>query len=389
MTNCLHLKLLNVLRFLAFVSLLSMQTLALPAIADEFEDFEEEQIQETTPPSKASSAPVSVNPDESREVRIERLKAEVRKSPKNTRQIGELGKELFDMGENDKVIALLWKHIDKIDRDGVITLARAHEKNKDGPEMIRALNMLTGKNPKDFEAHYYTGHAYMFMKKNKQAMESYKQAVEINPKFEPAYDALIGFYGNRTMPNHYELRIIYQDMIKALGPKPNLLAKLCQVNTEDGIYEPAIFACRDAISKNKQSADSYVYLGLAFKGMGENVKYEAEIKKAATNFPQAEISQFHYGKLLEDQKNFIEAMKYYKNATEADGTSARSWMGLATSSFELKKYEIAHPAYKKACELDKKTALAFRRATTVLRNIKNKEWVLKFETDSETCTFNN
>lgn len=249
--------------------------------------------------------------------------------------------------------------------------------------------MLTGKNPKDFEAHYLTGNAYLLQKKSKQAMESYKQAVEINPKFEPAYTALISFYEKRDTPNLYELRIIYQDMLKAFGPKPNLLSKLCQVNTEDGVYEPAIFSCKDAIVKDKQNPNPYVYLALAYKGTGETAKYEEELKKAATKFPQAEIAQYHYGKLLEDQKNFIEAMKYYKAATDSDSNSSRSWLGLATSSFEVKKYDIAHPAFKKACQLDQKMALPFRRATTVLRNNKNRAWIPKFETDSETCTFRN
>lgn len=387
MTDCLHLKLLKVLCFLAFVSLLTMVSAPATSLAanevDEFAEFE------NTSPPQESSPTSSAPPGESPEQRIERLKNEIRQSPKNTRQIGELGEELLKKGEVDKVIALLWKHIDKIGRDGTITLAKAHEQKKEGSEMLRALNMLTGKNPKDYEAQYYSGNAYLLQRKSKQAMEAYKLAIESNPKFEPAYEALINFYEKRESPNFYELRIIYQDMVKALGPRPVLLAKLCQVNTEDGVFEPALFSCREAIAKDKSNPDSFVYLGLAYKGMGEEQKYQTELKNAAAKFPKSEFAQYQYGKLLEDQKNFIEAMKYYKAATEAKEDSSRAWLGLATSSFELKKYEVAHPAYKKACQLDQKTALAFRRATTILRNNKNRAWIPKFENDSETCTFRN
>ncbi|MFM6930350.1 MAG: O-linked GlcNAc transferase, partial [Bdellovibrio sp.] len=65
----------------------------------------------------------------------------------------------------------------------------------------------------------------------------------------------------------------------------------------------------------------------------------------------------------------------------------RSWLGLASASFDMKKYEVALIAYKNACKFDKKNAVAFRRATTVLRNSRNSEWSGKFESASENCTF--
>lgn len=47
-------------------------------------------------------------------------------------------------------------------------------------------------------------------------------------------------------------------------------------------------------------------------------------------------------------------MKVYKAGTEANAKAARSWLGLATTSFELRKYDISLLAYKNACKYDKK-----------------------------------
>nr|WP_295902388.1 tetratricopeptide repeat protein [uncultured Bdellovibrio sp.] len=336
--------------------------------------------------AEPATAPV-VSHSETADEKIERLKKEIRSSPKNVGLIGELAEELYKKEEYEKVTLLLWKHVDKIDRKGLVLLAKAHEKRKEPNEMIRALNVLIGKDEKDYEAYSLMGNAYVLARKTKDAMESYKKAVELNNKYEPAYDGLIALYEDREPPNLYELRILYQDMIDSIGPRPIYLRKLCEINTLDGTYEPAIQMCKDAIQKDPKIADPYVYLGVCYKGMGEDEKALKALKKASIDFPKSELAQYHYGKVLEEQKSYVDAMKVYKAGTEADPKAARSWLGLATSSFEIRKYELALLAFKNACKFDKKNAVAFRRATTVLRNAKNSQWIGKFEHESETCTF--
>ncbi len=355
---------------------------------DEFAAFEEEinAPAESTPPP--APAVVELAPQETSAQKIERLKKEIRKGgPAATKQIVQLANELYKAKQYKMVTLLLWKHVEKIDRTGLLLLAEAHEQLKEPDEMIRVLNIEIGKNDKDAEAYTLMGQAYLMKKKNNDAMEAFKKAIEINPKYESAYDGLIRMYEKRNPPNLYELRILYQDMIANIGKRPVYLTKLCEINTLDGTYEPAMNACRDAISKSPKVGDNYVYLGLAQKAVGDDKLAMATLKKAAQQFPKAEIAQYNFAKLLEEQKNYVEAMKVYKTGTEADPKSARSWLGLATTSFEIKKYEIALLAFKNACRYDKKNAVAFRRATTTLRTNRNSQWVDKFENASENCTF--
>nr|BFD64715.1 hypothetical protein BdHM001_33960 [Bdellovibrio sp. HM001] len=342
----------------------------------------------TTPTEPVAATPATSAPTgETADQKIERLKAEIRKSPKNAGLIVDLSDELYKKEEYEKVTLLLWKHIDKLDRRGLLLLAKAHEKRKEPSEMIRALNVLIGKDDKDYEAHSLMGNAYVLQKKTRDAMESYKRAIELNPKYEPAYDGLVGLYENRDVPNLYELRILFQDMVQSIGPRPQYLRKLCEINTMDGTYEPAVQSCKEAIQKDPKTADAYVYLGIAYKELGQDDTAAKTLKKASADFPRSELAQFNYGRLLEDQKNYIEAMKVYKAGTEANAKAARSWLGLATTSFELRKYDISLLAYKNACKYDKKNAVAFRRATTVLRNAKNSKWTDQFEVASDNCTF--
>lgn len=378
--------------FLSFVSLLDIPNVYAQTSGqekDEFSLFEESPSpaakNDNSPNVKPAPAPPAAS--ESLEDRISRLKNEIRSSPKNVHLIGDLAEALFNKEEYEKVTLLLWKYVDKADRKSLLILAKAHEKRKESTDMIRALNVLIGRDEKDYEAYSLMGNAHVLSRKTKEAMESYKKAVEINNKYEPAYNGLIRLYTDRDPPNLYELRIIYQDMIDSIGKRAEYLRKLCEINTLDGTYESAIQYCKEAIQKDSKIADPYVYLGVCYQGMDDEQGAIKALKKASTDFPKSELAQYQYGKVLEEQKNYIDAMRVYKIGTEADAKSARSWLGLAKSTFELRKYDISLIAYKNACKYDKKNAVAFRRATTILRNTKNSQWVGKFESASEVCSF--
>ncbi|MEN0057657.1 MAG: tetratricopeptide repeat protein [Bdellovibrio sp.] len=386
--------------FLAFVSLwhtpfAGAQTSA--QAKDEFEIFAAEMKDsdgKTKPSSSPSPAPPDAamvpkaeTPPETADEKIERLKKEIRANPKNTALFVSLADEFYKKGDNEKVTLLLWKHVDKIDRAGFILLAKAHEKRKESAEMVRALNLLLGKNEKDPEALTLMGNALQMQKKTQDALENYKKAIEINSRYEPAYNGLIDLYEKRNPPNLYELRILYQDMTEQIGQRPQYLRRLCEINTLDDTYEAAITVCKEALVKDPKTADAHVYLGVAYKATGDDKKAEATLKKAAHDFPKSELAQYHYAKVLEEKKNFVDAMRFFKVGTDADPQAARSWLGLATTSFEIRKYDVSLIAYTKACKLDKKNAAAFRKATTTLRNQRNSQWSEKFENASESCTF--
>lgn len=363
--------------FLSFVSFQDVGAKESPTsegVKDDFALFE----------SSEDSTPVKKSPASSD---VEQLKTEIRKDPKKLDLIVRLAEAYVEKGDFEKATLLLWKQVDKLDRNALLVLARAHESRKEPLEMIRALNILIAKNAKDVEALTLMGNAYLLQKKNKDAMESYKSAVEINSKYEPAYRGLIDLYEKRTPPNLYELRILFQDMIDNIGPRFQYYSKLCEINTMDSTYEPAIQSCNSAIAKNANVADPYVYLGLSYRATGEEQKGIQALKKAANKFPDSELAQFSYAKALEEQKNYVDAMKVYKAGTDANKKSARSWLGLANSAFEIRKYEVALLAFSNSCKYEKKNAAAFRKAAAILRNARTPEWSERFVTAAEGCGY--
>lgn len=291
----------------------------------------------------------------------------------------------FKKGDYDKVTDLLWKNIDKLDRKSLLLLAVTHEKKKEPAQMIKVTNILTEKNPKDYEALYLSGSAYLMMpKKDSEALEALKACLEINPKYQPAYEKLAEMYEKKK--NNYELRILYQDMLDNIGHKPEFLTKLCDINTKDNQEDQALATCKEAIQKDPKIAENHVNLGLTQLHAGDTDEAKKSLKLAADAHSKSEYAQYTYANLLEEQKSYLEASKYYQVGTVADAKSSRCWLGYAKSSFELHKYEQALDAYKKACKLDQKTAVNFRKATTALRNTKESTWTKQFEAASEACS---
>lgn len=330
---------------------------------------------------------VAVPPSSKNSQKIENLKAAIRKDPKKIDLIQQLAEELYKIDETEKTTALLWKYVEKIDRSGLILLVQAHEKRNEPDQMIKALNILTAKDPKDFEAFYLLGNAYFLKSKTRETVENYKTSIELNAKYEPPYLGLVKYYEKRD--NFYELRMLYQDMVEHIGKRPKYFSKLCEINLKDGTFEAAIAQCKEAQLKEPENADNFVNLGLSYRGTGDTEVALKSLKEAAAKFPKSEYAQYTYGKSLEEQKNYVDALAYYKAATSADEKSSRAWLGLAVSSFELQKFEPAWSAFKTACKLDRKVAPLFRKAATQLNGSKNLEWSKKFADSAEGCTYSN
>lgn len=320
--------------------------------------------------------------------------ADTAKSPATTRiatstgvgkSLLEKAEAAFEKGDYQAVTEMLWKDIDKLQRKELLLLALAHEKKKEPHNVLKITNILTEKSTKDYEALYLSGSAYLMMnRKDSEALEALKASLEINPKYQPAYEKLAEMY--RKKKNNYELRIIYQDMVDNIGRKAEFLTQLCDINTKDNQEDQALATCREAIQKDPKIAENHVNLGLTQLHAGETGEAKKSLKIAANSHSKSEIAQYTYADFLETQKNYIEAAKYYLAGTVADPKSSRCWLGYAKSSFELRKYSVALEAFKTACKLDQKTAVHFRKATTVLRNTKESSWMKQFETASESCS---
>lgn len=288
-------------------------------------------------------------------------------------------------GESGKIPPLLWPHIEHLDRPGILMLMKAHTSLKEWGEVVRSANLLLSKNPKDAEALTYLGRAqFRSKKKSDEAKETLKKAIEANPKYRPAYEVLAEVYEK----NPYEQRLVYQDMVDALGPQADLLTKLCTINTNDGENEQGESYCRKAISADEKIPDNHVNLGLIAKQKGEPERAQRLLKTAADRFTKSEFAQYENAAFLEAQKNWVDAYKYYEACMVANPESDKCSVGLGTTATQLKKYDRALEAFRVSCRKNGRKNSAFiRRAAVAIRQRAEGKSAEKFEELAEKCSF--
>lgn len=294
-------------------------------------------------------------------------------------------KDLIKQNKKNEAIQFLWKNINKLNSEGIFFLADLQIESGEPDDAIKALNLVIAKDQKNYVALSKIGQAQLINKKENEAMESFKDSLEINPKYEPAYLGLIQIYEKKK--NLYELRILYQDMTKNIGQKAYYSEKLCEINTKDQIYEPAIRDCKLAIRLNEKACEAYVNLGLSYKYIGDEALSVKNLIEATQKCPQNEYGLSTYGQYLEDKKDYLEANKIYTLCTQYHKENGQCWLGLAKTSFELKNNDQSVAAYKNACRLKRELAAAsLRKTIQFFRTSKSAKDGEKFEAILEKCS---
>jgi len=290
---------------------------------------------------------------------------------------------LLEQKKFQEAIDLLSPRLETLGGPEFRTLGRAYSGLQNNGMAIKTYSLALAKNAKDFEAKTLIGKEYFDHGNYREAMIPLREAIDINPKYEPPYLVIEKIYLKKK--NLYELRMLFQDMIKQIGEKSLYVTRLCELSRESSFYEDAKQYCRRGIVINKAEARNYVNLAIALKDTGALDEAKSLMKRAAENFPNSEFAQVTAGKWLDEQKNYVQSSVYYKAATVANSTEPKNWISLGYAQIELQKYQDAFDSFKKACELSPEALQEVRHAMSLIRMVKADDWVAKFDGLSERC----
>lgn len=340
-------------------------------------------LQPAPAPTKPSPPTTKTSKNKELEERVRILEKQLMKKSANQKNRIALGEALFELGNYDRVIEVLQPHMELLPRSANLIIANAHRAQKKYLEEIRVYKHLVNMNTDDYLSHTELGRAYTDVNKPEEAILAYRKAIEIRPQHRPAYEALLKEY-NR-IGNHYESRLIVEDMIQYFGAKPDYLNELCRLYTVENYKDTAIDRCNLAVRKQPSNPDNHIYLGLNYKNSGDTAQATKILLNAAKRFPKSEHAQWVAGQVSEEAKNFLAAYTYYKQAIAADAASARSHLGLARSAFELKKYKESLDSFSKACPQNKEASEEFRKYAYRLRHLAEESWHEKFLGRASEC----
>lgn len=298
----------------------------------------------------------------------------------------DFARGFFDKKEYQKVIDLISPQVTEASRPQLILLGKSYFELKDYSSAIKVYQALLSKNENDFEVQTLIGNAYFSSSKKatSETLNAFKNALDANPKYEPAYLGLAQYY--ERAKNLYELRILYQDLIEKVAVRKEYVTKLCQLSYDEKLYDNAKKFCKLGAVKFAEVPDNHVLNAQVERIMGDPKLGDRLLKSAADKFTKSEFANWSYAQMVDEKKDFITAYKYYGRAFKADKSSDRSRLGFAISAFELKKYSEALEAYSYNCKTHRQTQAAFRKALLALKTQKVVAWIMKFEAELEKCS---
>lgn len=263
------------------------------------------------------------------------------------------------------IVKLLKPKTAKLTHDELIVLARAYTQTHDHLAALRTLELALALNGKDPATKTELGQTYARLGRSDEAIAQFREARQIDAKYQPAYEALLNEY--TRIGERYEARIVIGDMIKLFGDRASYHTMLCRLYALDNFLEKSVEECRLAIEQEPSVPENYVHLATSLNDLSKEAEAENVFLRAATKFKDSEYAQRKAGEFQMQKKNFILAHKFFRAAVVLDRKSAPALHGYANASFELQQTEEALQAYIRACASDKAVLKDFRAAYARLR----------------------
>jgi tetratricopeptide (TPR) repeat protein len=222
-------------------------------------------------------------------------------------------------------------------------------------------------------------------KEDVAAIQTLKELIKLNSKFEPAYIQLANIIQRRQPRNIFEVRSTYEDLIRAVGPKPEYLVRLCDLTTREGQHSLAFRYCQQAIKQKPSEVSSFINLIKVQFQTGREVAAHENLLRTKKRFPDSLELWRYAGSVYANDKNYLMAYQAYQKAHELDAADVETRLGLAKAALQLNLYEEAHRHFTRACQSDRSIRVEIRRAVTVLRTARVGDWTEKFEQLAQQC----
>ena len=194
------------------------------------------------------------------------------------------------------------------------------------------------------------GNAYNGAGKHEEAIESYKQAISIDPDFVYAHSNLGVAYGKSG--KYKEAIKSYQQTIKIDPDDATAHYNLGCAYYESGKHKEAIESYKQVIKIDPDDGETHRHLGLAYNGAGKHEEAIKSYKQAISIDPDYAKAHSNLGYAYGESGRYEEAIKSYKQAIRIDPDDADAHNGLGAAYGESGKYEEAIESFKQAIRID-------------------------------------
>jgi tetratricopeptide (TPR) repeat protein len=139
------------------------------------------------------------------------------------------------------------------------------------------LEKLVAAFPNDERAHFNLGGYYFGQQEFDTAIQHYKKATELAPKYSPAFNIL--GYALRQRENYAEAEQAFRKYIELIPNDPNPYDSLAELYLKMGRFDDAITQYQKALSIDSNFINSHLGIGAALMYQGKSDEAAAEFNK--------------------------------------------------------------------------------------------------------------
>jgi superkiller protein 3 len=216
--------------------------------------------------------------------------------------------------------------------------------------------------PHDPNAHFNLAIAYSYADESERAIESFEEAIRLDPNDASTYKAMGYFYIYDVNEPEAALEC-YQKAVQLDPSDAWAWIDLGDAYTDNHLPSKAIEAYREAIRLDPNEphakgslAYGYLNLGTSYEEEGREEDAQACFQKAMQTDSHLASELFCWGNLLSKEQDWERAIERYQCSLALDPDNPKAHYNLGRAYLELDNKDLASEQYRTLKELDEELA---------------------------------
>ncbi len=240
-----------------------------------------------------------------------------------------------------------------------LTLAHSFIENEDWKGLEKHSLLWVDQLPSDSWGLFYLGLAYHYQGKYSEALESYHEALRINPEDAEVWYNLGLAYFNQG--KHSEALESYREALRINPELVEAWYNLGLAYFNQGKHSEALESYREALRINPELVEAWNNLGLAYSNQGKYSEALESYREALRINPELVEAWGGLGNAYHYQGKYSEALESYREALRINPEYAEVWYNLGLAYFNQGKHSEALESYHEALRINPELAEAWGR----------------------------
>lgn len=221
---------------------------------------------------------------------------------------------------------------------------------------IKMCKQIISKEPKNYQAHYYLGKAYLKENRTELAILEYK-TVNDNALFGQGIEELpFRKEYAQILLEHNQQNDALQNFLLLTKMEPNNAENFFQtgrIYELQNRYDIALGFMQKAAMIDKKHAKAHAEIGLMLYRTKQYEAAKKEIDTAIRLSPETYSSYYYLGKILKDQKDLNSAIKAFEKAQRDPEVRQKALIEHGSCFMVANRYDNAAMDFQRAIDLDK------------------------------------